>query len=37
MTKQEFLEYCANTHGIAADYSFDENFEVTRAKKKGKR
>ena len=28
MTKQEFLEYCFNTYGTAADYPFDENFET---------
>ena len=28
MTKQEFLEYCFNTYGTAADYPFDEDFET---------
>ena len=29
MKKQEFLEYCLNTHGTAPDYPFDEDFETT--------
>lgn len=28
MTKQEFLEYCLNTHGTLPDYPFDEDFET---------
>ena len=28
MTKQEFLEYCLDTYGTAADYPFDEDFET---------
>ena len=28
MTKQQFLEYCFNTYGTAADYPFDEEFET---------
>ena len=28
MTKQEYLEYCADTYGTAADYPFDEDFET---------
>ena len=28
MTKQEFIEYCFNTYGTAADYPFDEDFET---------
>ena len=28
MTKQEFLEYCLNTHGTSPDYPFDEDFET---------
>ena len=28
MTKQQFLEYCMNTYGTAADYPFDEDFET---------
>ena len=29
MTKQEFLEYCLNTHSTSPDYPFDEDFETT--------
>ena len=29
MTKQDFLEYCLDTYGTAADYPFDEDFETT--------
>ena len=28
MTKQQFLEYCLNTHGTSPDYPFDEDFET---------
>ena len=28
MTKQEYLNYCADTYGTAADYPFDEDFET---------
>ena len=28
MTKQEFLEFCLDTYGTAADYPFDEDFET---------
>ena len=28
MTKQEYLKYCADTYGTAADYPFDEDFET---------
>ena len=28
MTKQQFLEYCLDTYGTAADYPFDEDFET---------
>ena len=28
MTKQDFLEYCANTFGTQPDYPFDEDFET---------
>ena len=28
MTKQEFLEYCAETYGTLPDYPFDEDFET---------
>ena len=28
MTKQEYLKYCADTYGTAADYPFDEDFEA---------
>ena len=28
MTKQEFLEYCADTYGTSPDYPFDEDFET---------
>ena len=28
VTKQQFLEYCMNTYGTAADYPFDEDFET---------
>lgn len=28
MTKQVFLEYCANTFGTQPDYPFDEDFET---------
>jgi predicted DNA-binding protein (MmcQ/YjbR family) len=28
MTKQQFLDYCAGTYGIAPDYPFDEDFET---------
>ena len=26
MTKQQFLEYCADTYGTVADYPFEEDF-----------
>ena len=28
MTRQEFLQYCYDTYGTAADYPFDEDFET---------
>ena len=28
MTKQQFLEYCFDTYGTAADYPFDGDFET---------
>ena len=28
MTKQEYLNYCSDTYGTAADYPFDEDFET---------
>ena len=28
MTKQDFLNYCADTYGTSADYPFDEDFET---------
>lgn len=28
MTKQKYLEYCADTYGTTADYPFDEDFET---------
>ncbi len=28
MTKRQFLEYCLNTYGTAADYPFDEDLET---------
>ena len=28
MTKQEFLEYCLDTHGTSPDYPFEEDFET---------
>ena len=28
MIKQEYLKYCADTYGTAADYPFDEDFET---------
>ena len=28
MTRQQFIEYCLDTYGTAADYPFDEDFET---------
>ena len=28
MTKQEYLNYCTDAYGTAADYPFDEDFET---------
>lgn len=28
MTKQQFLEHCADTYGTSPDYPFDEDFET---------
>lgn len=28
MTRQEFIDYCLDTYGTAADYPFDEDFET---------
>ena len=28
MTKRDFLDYCLETYGTAADYPFDEDFET---------
>lgn len=37
MTRQNFLEYCLDTYGTAADYPFDEDFETAVFRHAGSR